>query len=91
MQPVFGNLRKCQVFEPIQKWVHWYMVLVFSKIDGGGSMGTVTGGLWSSYWGQMIEDIKNCQPEVKASQSDKRLQQPLFIIVLGNMQGCIYL
>ena len=37
-------------------------------------MGTVTEGLWSGYWGQMIEDIKSCQPEVEASQSDKRLQ-----------------
>ncbi len=37
-------------------------------------MGTVTRGLWSGYWVQMIEDIKSCQPEVEASQSDKRLQ-----------------
>ncbi len=37
-------------------------------------MGTVTKDLWSGYWGQMKEDIKSCQPEVEASQSDKRLQ-----------------
>ena len=37
-------------------------------------MGTVTKGLWSSYSGQIIEDIKSCQPEVEASQSDKWLQ-----------------
>ncbi len=47
---------------------------VLSKIAGGGSMGTVTRGLWSGYWGQMIEDIKSCQPQVKASQSDKQLR-----------------
>ncbi len=37
-------------------------------------MGTVTRGLWSGYWAQMIEDTKGCKPEVEASQSDKRLQ-----------------
>ena len=37
-------------------------------------MGTVKRDLWSDYWGQVIAAIKSCQPEVKASQSDKWLQ-----------------
>ncbi len=37
-------------------------------------MGTVVMGLWSGYGYQVIEDIKSCHPEVKASESDKRLQ-----------------
>ncbi len=34
-------------------------------------MRTITKGQWSDYWDQMIEGIKSCQPEVKASQLDK--------------------
>ncbi len=37
-------------------------------------MGTVTRGLWSAYWAQMVEDIESCQPEVESSQSYKRLR-----------------
>ncbi len=37
-------------------------------------MGTVVMGLWSGCRCQVIEDIKSCNPEVKASKADKQLQ-----------------
>ncbi len=37
-------------------------------------MGTVFMGLWSGCKCQVIEDIKSCYPEVKASKSDNWLQ-----------------
>ena len=38
-------------------------------------------GLWSGCRCQVIEDIKSCHPEVKASESDKRLQSYVMSIL----------
>ena len=37
-------------------------------------MGTCVMGLWSGYWCQVIEDIKSCYLEVKATKLDKWLR-----------------
>ena len=42
--------------------------VVLPKIAEGGSMGTVTRGLWPGYYCQVIEYTKSSQPESGASQ-----------------------
>ncbi len=55
-------------------------------------MGTAVMGLWSGYRCQVIEDIKSCYPEVKASKSVKRLRSyGHFKITIKNDLECINL
>ena len=44
-----------------------------SKRASSGSIATVTRGQCPQLLYKMIEEIESCQPEVKASKSDKRL------------------